>query len=45
MQRKIIENRFDHIFSALRNRISSLFEFSVLAEFFTAKSNTNKEHK
>ena len=34
------------MFSGLRDRnISSLFEFSPLAEFFTAKPDTNREHK
>ena len=38
-------HRFDHISSALRDRRSSLFEFSTLAEFFIAKSDTNRKHK
>ena len=38
-------HRFDHIFFALRDRRPSLFEFSTLAEFFTAKPDTNREHK
>ena len=40
--------RFDHIFSALRDRTSKqfvFFRFSTLAEFFIAKFDTNKEHK
>ena len=38
-------HRFDHIFSALRDDRSSLFEFSTLAEFFISKSDTNRKHK
>ena len=37
--------RFDHIFFALHDRRSSLFEFLTLAEFFIAKSDTNRKHK
>ena len=37
-------HRFNHIFSALRDRRSSLFKFT-LAEFFIAKPDTNKEYK